>query len=65
MKRKQERVLLSWKRLKMDGRRKENDSGKRSDRERASDRGRERTAEKCICCWRGVKRFGRGEVGKD
>lgn len=66
MKRKQERalVLLSWKRLKM-GRRKENSSGKWSDRETVSIRGRERTAEKCICCWRGVKRFGRGEEGKD
>ncbi len=40
MKRKQERALLSWKRLKMDRRRKENNSGKRSDRERASDIGR-------------------------
>lgn len=58
-------MQLSWKRVKTDGRRKENDSDKRTDRERERDRGRERTAEKCICCWRGVKRFGRGEVGKD
>lgn len=51
--------MLSGRIVKTDSKRKENDTVNAATENRET----ETETEKCICCWRGVKRFGRGEGG--